>query len=51
MTRGVFDHVLANAEGVTMPALPMPLDPAFRASPAAAVASPALGADNTGYLA
>jgi alpha-methylacyl-CoA racemase len=49
--RGVFRHVLANPEGATMPALPVPLAPAFRAAPAAAIASPALGADNTTYLA
>jgi hypothetical protein len=29
----------------------MPLDPGFRAAPAAAIASPALGADNDKYLA
>jgi len=34
-----------------MPALPLPLDPAFRASPIAAIGSPALGADNEKYLA
>ena len=49
--RGVFDHVLTNAEGAVMPALPVPLDPAFRAAPAAAIASPALGADNKTYVA
>src|SRR5262249_52189364 len=48
--RGVFDHVLSNPEGATMPALPVPLDPGFRAPPAAAIASPALGADNEEYL-
>ena len=48
--RGVFDYVLANPEGATMPALPLPCDGAFRASPAAAIASPALGADNETYL-
>jgi crotonobetainyl-CoA:carnitine CoA-transferase CaiB-like acyl-CoA transferase len=48
--RGVFDYVLANPEGAIMPALPLPLDGAFRASPAAAIASPALGADNATYL-
>ncbi len=48
--RGVFDHVLANPEGATMPALPVPLDAGFRAPPAAAIASPALGADNKNYL-
>jgi alpha-methylacyl-CoA racemase len=49
--RGVFRHLLANPEGATMPALPVPLDPSFRAAPAAAIASPALGADNKRYLA
>jgi alpha-methylacyl-CoA racemase len=48
--RGVFDHVLANPEGATMPALPVPLDQGFRGSPAQAIASPALGADNGKYL-
>ena len=42
--------MLANAEGATMPALPVPLDPDFRAAPAAAIAAPALGADNKTYL-
>src|SRR5215813_13129044 len=51
MARGVFDHALTNPEGATMPALPVPLDPGFRAAPAAAIASPALGADNKTYLA
>ena len=51
MARGVFHHVLANPEGAGMPALPVPLDPAFRAAPAAAIAAPALGADNKRYLA
>jgi alpha-methylacyl-CoA racemase len=51
VARGVFHHVLANPEGATMPALPMPLDPGFRSAPAAAIASPALGADNEKYLA
>ena len=48
--RGVFAHVLANADGATMAALPVPLDPGFRAPPADAVASPALGADNKTYF-
>jgi alpha-methylacyl-CoA racemase len=51
MARGVFHHVLTNPEGAAMPALPVPLDPAFRAAPAAAIAAPALGADNKTYLA
>src|SRR5262249_3625632 len=42
--RGLFRHLLANSAGDTMPALPVPLDPGFRAAPAAAIASPALGA-------
>jgi alpha-methylacyl-CoA racemase len=50
VARGVFHHVLANPEGATMPALPVPLDPGFRAMSTAAVASPALGADNEKYL-
>ena len=48
--RGVLDHVLANSDGATMPALPLPLDPGFRAPPAAPIAAPALGADNKDYL-
>jgi crotonobetainyl-CoA:carnitine CoA-transferase CaiB-like acyl-CoA transferase len=51
VARGVFHHVLANPQGAIMPALPVPLDPGFRAAPAAAIASPALGADNEKYLA
>jgi alpha-methylacyl-CoA racemase len=49
--RGVFEHVLANSEGATMPALPVPLDPGFRAPPATSIPSPALGADNKDYVA
>jgi len=48
--RGVFHHLLANPEGATMPGLPVPLDPGFRAAPEAAIASPALGSDNKTYL-
>jgi crotonobetainyl-CoA:carnitine CoA-transferase CaiB-like acyl-CoA transferase len=51
MARGVFRHVLTNPEGAAMPALPVPLDAGFRAAPAAAIAAPALGADNKTYLA
>jgi hypothetical protein len=47
----VFEHVLANSEGATMPALPVPLDPGFRAPPATSIPSPALGADNKDYVA
>jgi len=49
--RGLFHRVLTNPEGAAMPALPVPLDPGFRAAPATAIASPALGADNKTYLA
>ncbi len=31
VARGVFDQVLANSDGATIPALPVPLDPGFRA--------------------
>jgi crotonobetainyl-CoA:carnitine CoA-transferase CaiB-like acyl-CoA transferase len=48
--RGLFAHLLANPESAAMPALPMPLDPAFRAPAAAPISSPALGADNEEYL-
>src|SRR5882724_1073980 len=46
VARGVFHHLLANPEGATMPGLPVPLDPGFRAAPEAAIASPALGSAN-----
>jgi hypothetical protein len=49
--RGLFHYVLTNPEGAAMPALPVPLDPGFRAAPATAIAAPALGADNKAYLA
>lgn len=42
--RGLFAHRLANAEGASMPALPVPIDPAFRRPPGVPVAAPALGA-------
>jgi alpha-methylacyl-CoA racemase len=48
--RGLFAHVLGNPEGATMPALPMPIDPAFRGPAPAPLSSPALGADNEEYL-
>jgi len=50
VARGVLDHVLANPDGATMPALPLPLDPGFRAPPGAAIAAPALGAGNKAPL-
>ena len=48
--RGVFAHVLANAQGRTMPALPVPVDGAFRAPPGVPLAAPPLGADNAEFL-
>jgi crotonobetainyl-CoA:carnitine CoA-transferase CaiB-like acyl-CoA transferase len=48
--RGVFAHRLINAEGGSMPALPVPIDPGFRASPDTPVSAPALGAHNGDYI-
>lgn len=44
--RGVFAHRLANEEGAAMPALPVPIDAAFRAPPQASLPAPALGGDD-----
>jgi len=46
----VFAHRLANAQGGSMPALPVPIDAGFRASPETPQSAPALGADNDEYL-
>lgn len=48
--RGLFDHALANGSGKRIPALPMPVAPAFRGSPDEARAAPQVGADNERYL-
>ncbi|HVZ51288.1 MAG TPA: CaiB/BaiF CoA-transferase family protein [Pseudolabrys sp.] len=48
--RGLFAHTLVNAQGATIPALPVPVDSAFRGPAQAAVAAPALGAHNADYL-
>ncbi len=48
--RGVFAHRLANAQGGSMPALPVPIDAGFRASPETPQSAPALGANNDEYL-
>jgi crotonobetainyl-CoA:carnitine CoA-transferase CaiB-like acyl-CoA transferase len=37
--RGLFDHVLINEDGRTLPALPVPIDSAFRAPPETAIAA------------
>jgi crotonobetainyl-CoA:carnitine CoA-transferase CaiB-like acyl-CoA transferase len=44
--RGLFDHTLANEAGQVMPALPVPIDDAFRGEPSQVLASPSLGQDN-----
>jgi crotonobetainyl-CoA:carnitine CoA-transferase CaiB-like acyl-CoA transferase len=43
--RGLFEHKVSGASGATMPALPMPIDPAFRARQKTRPL-PVLGADN-----
>lgn len=48
--RGLFDHKLANASGQTMPALPVPIDSAFRGEPSEVLPSPALGDANEELL-
>jgi alpha-methylacyl-CoA racemase len=47
--RGLFDHTLVNEAGAKIVALPVPIDPAFRAPPHAARA-PTLGHHNAQYL-
>ena len=44
--RGLFAHGLSNESGARMPALPVPINNAFRAAPAHAKSAPALGAHN-----
>ncbi|TIL32453.1 MAG: CoA transferase [Mesorhizobium sp.] len=44
--RGIFEHMLINEEGARMPALPVPIDAAFRADPQTAIGAPALGSEN-----
>lgn len=46
--RGVFRHALVNDRGGALPALPVPLDPAFRGAPERPLAAPGLGADGDG---
>jgi hypothetical protein len=48
--RGVFAHRLANEQGAVIPALPVPVNPAFRAPADTPVAAPALGAHNADYI-
>ncbi len=42
--RGLFDHKVINAEGESIAAIPVPVDPAFRARPDEPLQTPALGA-------
>jgi alpha-methylacyl-CoA racemase len=45
VARGLFAHKLANAEGATMPALPLPIAPQFRDSPDNIKQAPRLAGD------
>jgi alpha-methylacyl-CoA racemase len=47
--RGIFDHLLADDNERTLPALPVPIDAQFREPPGTKLAAPALGADNEAY--
>jgi alpha-methylacyl-CoA racemase len=49
-SRGLFAHKLGNEEGRSLPALPVPIDPGFRAPPGETVDAPPLGGDNKTYL-
>jgi alpha-methylacyl-CoA racemase len=42
VSRGLFDHVLFNSLGATLPALPVPIDPAFRAPQGTRLSAPRL---------
>jgi alpha-methylacyl-CoA racemase len=48
--RGLFDFRLVNEAGQMLPALPVPIDAAFRAPAADPIAAPSLGAHNDDYL-
>ncbi len=50
VARGLFAHSLMNAKGQVIPALPVPVSDAFRASPATPISAPALGAHNSDYV-
>ncbi|MDA8252894.1 MAG: CoA transferase, partial [Rhodospirillales bacterium] len=52
VARGLFARQIANAAGETMPALPVPVDPVFRAPAEEAVppSAPGLGADTGAYV-
>lgn len=44
--RGVFEHTLENEYGDTLPAVPIPISPNFRANPSEHRSAPALGGHN-----
>lgn len=47
--RGLFDHVLVNEANARMPALPVPVVPAFRAPATNPASAPSLGAHNSEF--
>jgi alpha-methylacyl-CoA racemase len=47
--RGLFDRILVNESGNRMPALPVPVDPAFRAAADVLGCAPLIGADNSEF--
>lgn len=48
--RGLFDHLLAGEGGARLPALPVPVDDAFRAPKGTPIGAPPLGEHNDEYL-
>jgi crotonobetainyl-CoA:carnitine CoA-transferase CaiB-like acyl-CoA transferase len=50
VARGLFAHRLVNTHGQVMPALPVPVNDAFRASSDTPIPAPALGANNADYI-
>jgi alpha-methylacyl-CoA racemase len=50
IARGLFKHKLANEQGATITALPVPIDQGFRSANPETIAAPALGAHNASYL-
>jgi crotonobetainyl-CoA:carnitine CoA-transferase CaiB-like acyl-CoA transferase len=48
--RGMFGHVLVNEAGQSLPAMPLPIDAAFRGPAGEALAAPALGDGNLIYF-
>jgi alpha-methylacyl-CoA racemase len=50
VARGLFAHMLINTQGQVIPALPVPVSDAFRASSDTPVPAPPLGAHNADYI-